>query len=390
MCGGTPATPWASSEHPSATLDRHSLHSLSLMCPNRAVGAAMPGMSWRRCRRRASRTSGSWLDSTTSRADGRGRAGRGRGVDPYTNQVIERIVIRIVNPSADAGLNARVEDQVRDASGRSSRASGSRRNGSPSSFPRRGASGTSRGRRLRHLLRRARRARHHGGRHAGRRAGRGPRARLRGRVSRCSTRRTAPTSAPGSTSSGSTTPTTTPGSGGRTRCSPATRSSKARPAGAGYDQWVEGYAHYGIYGITPVTPNLYVYGGLSAITSGSAGQELFTDETRTYTGVEDAYVGVVGGRTDAAGNRLAYNLSVGRQRFTLANGFLSPTRPPTGRSVRRSRPTRAGPRTSSRSRRSATTTRSSSSSTSTPTSCRSSTPRRSMWVPTSRCSRSTG
>jgi hypothetical protein len=35
------------------------------------------------------------------------------GVDPYTNQVIERVTIRIVNPSADAGLNARVEDQVR-------------------------------------------------------------------------------------------------------------------------------------------------------------------------------------------------------------------------------------------------------------------------------------
>jgi hypothetical protein len=68
----------------------------------------------------------------------------------------------------------------------------------------------------------------------------------------------------------------------------------------------------------------------------------------------------------------------------------SPTRPPTVRSARRSRRTRAGPRTSSGSRRSATTTRSSSSSTSTPTNCRSSTPRRSMWAPTSRCSRSTG
>ncbi|RBI87430.1 hypothetical protein DRV85_00390 [Rhodosalinus halophilus] len=94
------------------------------------------------------------------------------------------------------------------------------------------------------------------------------------------------------------------------------------PAGAGYESWLESYLHYGVYGITPISPNLYLYGGLSAITSGSAGQELFTDEARTYTGIEDAYVGVVGGRTDAAGNRLSYNLTVGRQRFTLANGFL--------------------------------------------------------------------
>jgi hypothetical protein len=95
-----------------------------------------------------------------------------------------------------------------------------------------------------------------------------------------------------------------------------------RPAGAGYDDWVETYLHYGIYGITPLSQNFYVYGGLSAITSGSYGQELFTDETRTYTGVEDAYLGFITGRTDAAGNRLAFNLSAGRQRFTLANAFL--------------------------------------------------------------------
>lgn len=94
------------------------------------------------------------------------------------------------------------------------------------------------------------------------------------------------------------------------------------PAGAGYEDWIETYLHYGVYGITPLSQNLYVYGGLSAITSGSYGQELFTDETRTYTGVEDAYVGFITGRTDEAGNRLAFNLSAGRQRFTLANAFL--------------------------------------------------------------------
>ncbi len=94
------------------------------------------------------------------------------------------------------------------------------------------------------------------------------------------------------------------------------------PAGAGWSNWAESYLHYGVYGITPVSPSLYVYGGLSAITSGSIGQELFTNETTTYTGVEDAYVGFVTGRTTESGDRLAVNFSVGRQRFTLANGFL--------------------------------------------------------------------
>jgi hypothetical protein len=94
------------------------------------------------------------------------------------------------------------------------------------------------------------------------------------------------------------------------------------PAGPGFAPSSEGYLHYGIYGITPLNESLYAYAGLSAITSGSWGQEVFTDETRGYTGVEDAYIGLIGGRTDDAGNRFAYNLTAGRQRFTLANGFL--------------------------------------------------------------------
>lgn len=97
---------------------------------------------------------------------------------------------------------------------------------------------------------------------------------------------------------------------------------QGKPAGAGWSDWVEGYVHYGIYGITPLTENLYAYGSLSAITSGSTGQELFTNETRSYTYWEDAYVGLVGGTVDGSGNRLTFNLGAGRQRFTLANGFL--------------------------------------------------------------------
>ncbi len=94
------------------------------------------------------------------------------------------------------------------------------------------------------------------------------------------------------------------------------------PAGAGTSAWGEGYLHYGLYGMTPLSAATYVYGGLSAITSLSAGQELFTNEGRIYTGVEDAFAGIVTGQTTARGDRLVVNLSAGRQRFTLANAFL--------------------------------------------------------------------
>jgi hypothetical protein len=93
-------------------------------------------------------------------------------------------------------------------------------------------------------------------------------------------------------------------------------------AGDGTTGWAEGFVHAGIYGITPLADNVYVYGGLSGIVSGSAGQELFTDDTRLHFGVEDAYIGIVGGNTSASGNRLVWNLSAGRKRFAIGDGFL--------------------------------------------------------------------
>jgi hypothetical protein len=94
------------------------------------------------------------------------------------------------------------------------------------------------------------------------------------------------------------------------------------PAGRGYEDWVEGYIHTGLSGITPLSDNFYVYGAGSVMATASAGQELFTDETRFHLAVEDAYAGFIVGRTTAAGNRYGLNVSAGRQRFTLANGFL--------------------------------------------------------------------
>jgi hypothetical protein len=97
---------------------------------------------------------------------------------------------------------------------------------------------------------------------------------------------------------------------------------QGRPAGRGVTAWLEGYVHVGLSGITPVTDNLYVYGAASVIATGSSGRELFTDETRFHAAVEDAYAGFIVGRTTAAGNRFGLNMSAGRQRFLLADGFL--------------------------------------------------------------------
>lgn len=94
------------------------------------------------------------------------------------------------------------------------------------------------------------------------------------------------------------------------------------PAGDGASGWVEGFVHAGIYGITPLSGNVYAYGGLSGIVSGSAGQELFTDESRLHFGVEDAFVGLVGGDTSAEGRRFVWNMTAGRKRYAIGDGFL--------------------------------------------------------------------
>lgn len=94
------------------------------------------------------------------------------------------------------------------------------------------------------------------------------------------------------------------------------------PAGAGTDAWVEGFVHAGIYGITPLGGSAHLYGGLSGIVSGSTGTELFTNSTRLHFGIEDAYVGIVGGDTSAKGNRLVWNVVAGRKRFAIGEGFL--------------------------------------------------------------------
>lgn len=97
---------------------------------------------------------------------------------------------------------------------------------------------------------------------------------------------------------------------------------EGRPSGSGYEDWVEGFVHGGLYGMHPISESTYGYAGLSAIGSLSTGQELFTDKTRSHIGIEDAFVGLVTGKTTEAGNRTVLNLSAGREKFTLGDGML--------------------------------------------------------------------
>jgi hypothetical protein len=94
------------------------------------------------------------------------------------------------------------------------------------------------------------------------------------------------------------------------------------PAGAAGTAWIEGFAHAGLYGLMPMSTSVHAYGGVSAVGSWSYGRELFSDRTRSHLDIEDAYLGLVGGRSTQAGDRLAWTVSVGRQRFMLGDGFL--------------------------------------------------------------------
>ena len=94
------------------------------------------------------------------------------------------------------------------------------------------------------------------------------------------------------------------------------------PSGRGWGTSAEGYTELGIQGIGPIGPSVYAYGSLSYILSGTVGQELFTDEPRGFGGIEDAFAGIVTGKTWEDGSRLVVNLTAGRQPFQIADGML--------------------------------------------------------------------
>lgn len=84
--------------------------------------------------------------------------------------------------------------------------------------------------------------------------------------------------------------------------------------------WGEMSAEYGLAGIRRVgrTP-FWVYGAGTALTSASVGQDLFRDDARGMTRVEDLYAGVVAG---TPGGDWGATVSAGRQNWQLHDGFL--------------------------------------------------------------------
>ncbi|MEF9986171.1 MAG: alginate export family protein [Bacteroidales bacterium] len=96
------------------------------------------------------------------------------------------------------------------------------------------------------------------------------------------------------------------------------------PSGRGYTGWVEGFGSIGLYGIIKIIPaiNMHIYGGANYLVSFSAGRELFTDKSRIYGNIEEAFVGIIGGGHNKQGKNYLYNASYGRKQFTLGDGWL--------------------------------------------------------------------
>jgi hypothetical protein len=85
--------------------------------------------------------------------------------------------------------------------------------------------------------------------------------------------------------------------------------------------WNEGYVELGFGGATRLgNGDLYAFGAVTGMFSWSHGQDIFTDDDRGYVDLEKAYGGILHASPDDPKNH--FKLSVGRQTFTLDDGFL--------------------------------------------------------------------
>lgn len=84
--------------------------------------------------------------------------------------------------------------------------------------------------------------------------------------------------------------------------------------------WTEGYLEFGLgtafqLGDSPV----YAYGALTGMATWSLGQDIFRNDARLFLAPEKAYAGILYAAPDRP---ISVNLSVGRQSYTLNDGFL--------------------------------------------------------------------
>jgi hypothetical protein len=83
--------------------------------------------------------------------------------------------------------------------------------------------------------------------------------------------------------------------------------------------WTEMWAELGLGGVAPLgDSDVYVYGAASAIGVAAMGRDIFRDDSRSTLHVEDLYAGIL--YAPKTGPKI--NLSVGRQNFSLNEGFL--------------------------------------------------------------------
>jgi hypothetical protein len=84
--------------------------------------------------------------------------------------------------------------------------------------------------------------------------------------------------------------------------------------------WAETFVEFGVSGVTRLgNTNFALYGMATAIAPAVVGQDIFRRDTRSSLDVEKAYVGLLWGSDD---RRRSVNLSLGRQNFSLNDGFL--------------------------------------------------------------------
>jgi hypothetical protein len=94
----------------------------------------------------------------------------------------------------------------------------------------------------------------------------------------------------------------------------------ARGAGTGaVSAWTENYVEYGLGGIAQLGDSpVYAYGAASLMAIMAAGQDIFRSDTRSSNTIEKLYAGLL----YAGPTGTNATLSVGRQNFSLNDGFL--------------------------------------------------------------------
>lgn len=94
---------------------------------------------------------------------------------------------------------------------------------------------------------------------------------------------------------------------------------------AGESQWQEGYIKYGLSGSQSVGSGSQVYGAVNLVSSGTWGDGDaggITSGNERETDLEDAYLGWRSGTLIPALGEDGLDVSVGRQQFTIGDGFL--------------------------------------------------------------------